>query len=231
VTTELVHDGGVGSPSDGLRVKSDPEVPTKTENEDTKQTPEQKPITKEDQKKKKRRTKVVIEIENKRMVELLRAGASDRDVKQELQLTDRVYRQRMDKLSKGALEEVIANQSVESKALLLKSAIEKIQALELQANNIAQNARNDTIRMAAMDRVRQYAIDIAKLLSDGPDIFKVFSSGGNVKSNIQRPGLYNPNKGQPIKQLPSTAILSESGTQGSTTGNQTEQPNDPNRVA
>jgi hypothetical protein len=164
--------------------------------------------------KKQRRTKVFIAFQKKRIIELLSTGASDADVKQQLKMSDRLYEDTIAVMRKEGLEQTLNQQTAEAKALFLQVSIKKIQALEIEANNVMLSAREPSDKLAAMDRVRQYAIDIAKLISEGPFLFNV----------IQRDGLH--------RGLSATAAqLREPGLLQDDIQGATEPTEDPNRVA
>ena len=127
---------------------------------------------------KQRRTKLAIQIEKQSIIDLLRTGYSDAQVKQQLNLSDRVYGRRIKEMREESLKEVLNRESTEAKTLLLYESIAKIKALERRANLIIEEASDDTVRMAAMDRARTYAIDIAKLLTEGPFMFNLIQRDG-----------------------------------------------------
>ena len=68
---------------------------------------------------------------------------------------------------------------------MARQSIAKVQALETQANNLMTTTKDEHIKLAAMDRVRQYAIDIAKLYSEGPFLFSVIKRDG-LHTGVQR---------------------------------------------
>jgi hypothetical protein len=106
-------------------------------------------------------------------------------VKQQLKLSDRVYERRIKEMREESLKEVLNRQSIETRAQLLKQCIVKVQALELQANDLMRTTKDDHVKLAAMDRVRQYAIDIAKLLTEGPFLFNIIQRDG-LHRGVQR---------------------------------------------
>jgi hypothetical protein len=126
-----------------------------------------------------RRTKLMIEAENSRILDLMIHGASDRQIQEWLKLSARNYEKRIKNIRESHLHEVLDKQNSEAKATLLQLSIEKIQALEMIANTIVANPKTkDEVRLAAMDRVREYAIDIVKLYTEGPTIFQVIPRDG-----------------------------------------------------
>jgi hypothetical protein len=126
-----------------------------------------------------RRTRLMIEAENNRILDYMIQGASDRQVRKLLRLSPRNYEKRIKDIRESHMHEILDNQKVKAMASLLQLSIEKIQTLELQANVIISNATTkDEVRLQAMDRVRQYAIDIAKLYTEGPTIFQVIPRDG-----------------------------------------------------
>lgn len=135
-------------------------------------------------------------------------------MKQQLKLSDRVYERRINEMREESLKEVLDRNSAEARAQLLKQCIDKVQALETQANNLMIVTKDEHVKLAAMDRVRQYAIDIAKLLTEGPFLFNL----------IQRDGLHIGDK-RTAAELRDPQLLPESLKQ------QQQDPEDPNRVA
>ncbi|MGA6923092.1 MAG: hypothetical protein WBY22_09225 [Nitrososphaeraceae archaeon] len=126
-----------------------------------------------------RRTRLMIEAENNRILDYMIQGASDRQIRKWLRLSPRNYEKRIKDIRESHMHEILDKQKVKAMASLLQLSIEKIQALELQANVIISNATTkDEVRLQAMDRVRQYAIDIAKLYTEGPTIFQVIPRDG-----------------------------------------------------
>lgn len=115
-----------------------------------------------------------------------------------------------------SLNEVIAEETAQAKALFLKESISKIRALELQANRILRETNDNDEKMAIMDRIRTYAIDIAKLKSEGPFMFNV----------IARDGLHN-GLSRSALDIRSTPTLSESLPENPAD----TEPEDPNCVA
>jgi hypothetical protein len=119
-------------------------------------------------------------------------------------------------MRKESLKEVLEHESAEARAQLLKQCIVKVQALETEANNLMTATKDEHVKLAAMDRIRQYAIDIAKLYAEGPFLFNI----------IQRDGLHTGVQ-RTAAELVDPHLLPESLQQ------QQQDPatDDPNRVA
>jgi len=126
-----------------------------------------------------RRTRLMIEIENQQIIGLMQTGFSDYYIQQKLKIKPKNYKKRILKLRRQDLDELIDKQTAEAKAQLLATCIRKIQALEIHAQDLLINERDikPLEKLATMDRIRQYAIDIGRLNTEGPFVFSILSNG------------------------------------------------------
>ena len=160
-----------------------------------------------------RSTKIMRDQQNSIILNYIRQGVNDADIMTALKLKRRTFQRRLESIRLQHMTEVLDSQQTHAKASLLRMCQDKIRWLDAQALKIILDPKEKTFdRIAAMDRSRQYQIDIAKLSIEGPTIFQL----------VPRDGLHLGDK-RTAAQLRDTPILSESG---SATGTE-----DSNRVA
>ena len=121
----------------------------------------------------------MIEKEKKKILNYIKAGATDTAIMDGLGIPRRTFERRMKSIREGHLKEVLNQQTAEVKSSILIMCQEKMKWLEMQAQAIVMDktAKNFD-RLQAMDRVRQYQIDYAKLLIEGPTIFQAIPRDG-----------------------------------------------------
>ena len=124
-------------------------------------------------------TKLMREYEKRKILDYIKIGATDAVIMNQLHIPKRTYQRRMQEIRQGHLKEVLDQQTAEVKSSILILCQEKMRWLEMQAQAIVmdKNAKNFD-RLMAMDRVRQYQIDFAKLLIEGPTIFQAIPRDG-----------------------------------------------------
>ena len=107
-----------------------------------------------------RRTKYMIEQENKRILEYILAGVSHKQVREFLGLSHRQYWRRIKQIQLQDIEILQARQTQESRAFLIERTIEKLQAYQQGALSMAINKTlKATDRIAAYQLLRQLAAD------------------------------------------------------------------------
>ena len=112
-----------------------------------------------------------------------------------LKLTRRTFERRMKQIRQMHMNEILNQQQVQAKASLLRLCQDKIRFLDIQAQKILMDPAEKTAdRIAAMDRSRQFQIDMAKLSIEGPTIFHVLP-----ETNDNRNGLYSGDQGAPTE--------------------------------
>lgn len=122
----------------------------------------------------------MIEHEKRKMLEFIQAGANNEVIMQELNMPRRMFERRMKSIRESHLKEVLDSQTVQAKASVMKLCQDKLRWLEFQAQKIVMNpeARHFD-KLQAMDRVRTFQIDQAKLIIEGPTIFQIFPTDGH----------------------------------------------------
>ena len=126
-----------------------------------------------------RRTKLMIEAEKRKILDYMATGASDAAIMHHLNIPERMYHRGMKSIRQDHLRQVLDSQSAQAKASILVQCMEKMKWLEMEATNIVANHNIKEIdRLQAMDRVRQFKIDQAKLFTEGPTIFRVVPRDG-----------------------------------------------------
>jgi CheY-like chemotaxis protein len=126
-----------------------------------------------------RRTKNMIEEEKRQILEYIHAGATDEVIMKGLNIPLRMYERRMKSIRQSHLKEVLNEQTAEAKASVMKLCQDKLKWLELQAQKIVVDAQARHMdKLEAMDRIRMFTIDQAKLIIEGPTIFRIVSPDG-----------------------------------------------------
>jgi hypothetical protein len=121
----------------------------------------------------------MIEDEKTKILNYIMAGATDAAIMAGLKIPRRTFERRMKSIREGHLKGILNQQDAKVKASALMICQEKMRWLEMQAQKIVMDSRVKTFdRLQAMDRVRQYQIDYAKLLIEGPSIFQVVPRDG-----------------------------------------------------
>lgn len=119
-----------------------------------------------------RRTKFMIEQENNRILDYVRSGATDRQIREWVGLTWRNYRKRIYMLQKQDLDQTVAEQSAQARAFTYQRILEKISNLEIKANQIMQSRTNsDRDKIEAMKFLLQLHEDEYSLKEFGPTKF------------------------------------------------------------
>ena len=161
----------------------------------------------------------MIEDEKHKILNYIQAGATEATIMSQLRIQPRTFQRRMKSIREGHLKEVLNQQQADAKAFVLMICQEKMKWLQMQAQQIVMDKNTKTFdRLQAMDRVRQYTIDHAKLIIEGPTIFQV----------VPRDGLHQGDK-RTAAELRDAPLLSES--RPTTTTTTTTRTEDPNRVA
>jgi hypothetical protein len=126
-----------------------------------------------------RRTYIMIEEEKRRILDFIQGGATDSQIMKELKIPRRMFERRMKSIRESHLKEVLDKQTVDAKASAMKLCQDKLKWLELQASRIIMDpyARHFD-KLQAIDRIRILQIDQAKLLIEGPTIFKIIPPDG-----------------------------------------------------
>ena len=156
-----------------------------------------------------RTTKLMREQQNLRIIAYIQGGATDQTIMTGLKLTRRTFERRMKQIRQMHMDEVLDQQQVQAKASLLRLCQDKIRFLDVQAQKILMNPAEKTAdRIAAMDRSRQFQIDIAKLSIEGPTIFHVIPEEG------QGNGLYSGDHAAPT-EFSNPPLLSSTPTTSS----------------
>ena len=126
-----------------------------------------------------RRTKNMIEEEKRKILEYIHAGANDAMIMSGLNIPRRMYERRMQSIRQSHLKEVLDSQTAEAKASAMKLCEDKLKWLEMRAQKIVMdpNAKHFD-QLQAMDRVRTFQIDQAKLSIEGPTIFQIIPRDG-----------------------------------------------------
>lgn len=126
-----------------------------------------------------KRTRLMIDYEKRKILEFIRAGANNDVIMKELNMPVRMFERRMKSIRESHLKEILNEQTAQAKASVLKLCLDKLKWLEFQAQKIVvdHNAR-DFDKLQAMDRVRTFQIDQAKLIIEGPTIFQIFPTDG-----------------------------------------------------
>lgn len=154
-----------------------------------------------------RTTKLMREQQNQRILGYIQAGATDQAIMLGLKLTRRTFERRMKQIRQMHMNEILDQQQVQAKASLLRLCQDKIRFLDIQAQKILMDPTEKTAdRLAAMDRSRQFQIDMAKLSIEGPTIFHVIPEEGN--------GLYSGDQGAPT-EFSNPPLLSSTTTPSS----------------
>lgn len=110
--------------------------------------------------------------ENKRILDYIRGGASDRQICEWLGLSYRNYRKRISTLQKQDMENMIARQTPEAVAFTLERITDKIHNLEIHAAQIAySNTEGWQARIEAMKLMRQLHEDELGLFFYGANRF------------------------------------------------------------
>ena len=165
-----------------------------------------------------RSTKIMREHQNRIILDFIKQGINDADIMTELKLKRRTFQRRLQAIRQQHMTEVLDSQQTQAKASLLRICQDKIRWLDMQAVKIIMNPKEKTFdRLQAMDRSRQYQIDIAKLSIEGPTIFQL----------VPRDGFHSGTE-RTASELRDTPILPTPGSATTTTTTTTE---DPNRVA
>jgi hypothetical protein len=124
-------------------------------------------------------TRLMIEDEKTKILNYIMAGATDAAIMAGLKIPRRTFERRMKSIREGHLKGILNQQDAKVKASALMICQEKMRWLEMQAQKIVMDSTVKTFdRLQAMDRVRQYQIDYAKLLIEGPSIFQVVPRDG-----------------------------------------------------
>lgn len=127
----------------------------------------------------KRRTALMREYERRKILDYIQAGATDAAIMEQLKIPKRTFQRRMKEIREGHLKDVLNQQNADVKASMLMICQQKMKWLEMQAQRIVMdNTARHFDKLQAMDRVRQYQIDFAKLLIEGPTIFQVVPHDG-----------------------------------------------------
>ena len=126
-----------------------------------------------------RRTKFMIEVEKRKILEFIQAGATDRAIMEGLHIPRKMFERRIQSIREGHFKDVLDQQNVQAKASALMVCQEKMKWLEMQAQRIVMDVTTKPFdKLQAMDRVRQFQIDYVKLLIEGPTIFQVVPRDG-----------------------------------------------------
>jgi hypothetical protein len=129
-----------------------------------------------------RRTQFMIEMEKRKILEYIQAGATDIAIMEGLHIPRKMFERRIQSIREGHMKQVLDQQGLEAKASALMVCQEKMKWLEMQAQRIVMDVTTKPFdKLQAMDRVRQFQIDYVKLLIEGPTIFQV----------VPRDGLHN----------------------------------------
>ena len=167
------------------------------------------PVIPADIKPSKRTTKLMREQQNLRIIGYIQGGATDQAIMIGLKLTRRTFERRMKQIRQMHMNEILDQQQVQAKASLLRLCQDKIRFLDIQAQKILMDPTEKTVdRLAAMDRSRQFQIDMAKLSIEGPTIFHVLPEAND------RDGLYSGDQGAPT-EFSNPPLLSSTPTTSS----------------
>ena len=167
------------------------------------------PVIPADIKPSKRTTKLMREQQNLRIIGYIQGGATDQAIMIGLKLTRRTFERRMKQIRQMHMNEILDQQQVQAKASLLRLCQDKIRFLDIQAQKILMDPAEKTVdRLAAMDRSRQFQIDMAKLSIEGPTIFHV------LPETNHRDGLYSGDQGAPT-EFSNPPLLSSTPTTSS----------------
>ena len=148
-----------------------------------------------------RRTKLMVDHENNMIRDYIKIGATLYQIRESLKLSERNFRKRITKIRAQDLDKILDEQSAEARSATLENSKQIIERLLLQANQILNSSTETTSnRLNAMDKVRQYAIDLLKLFIEGPMILQV----------VPRDGLHRGDKGT-AALLRDAPLLSGSG--------------------
>ena len=159
----------------------------------------------------KRTTKLMREQQNLRIIGYIQGGATDQAIMIGLKLTRRTFERRMKQIRQMHMNEILDQQQVQAKASLLRLCQDKIRFLDIQAQKILMDPTEKTVdRIAAMDRSRQFQIDMAKLSIEGPTIFHVLPEA----NDNGRDGLYSGDQGAPT-EFSNPPLLSSTPTTSS----------------
>lgn len=119
-----------------------------------------------------RRTRFMIEQENDRILEYYRAGASHKQIRNYIGLSEAQYWRRVNQIQLQDIAVLTKKQSEESKAFLHERMLEKLQTYEQGAMSIAMNKSFKVMeRIAAYQLARQLAIDQYSLEKYGVSSF------------------------------------------------------------
>lgn len=119
-----------------------------------------------------RRTPFMIQQENDRILEYYKAGASHKQIRSFIGISERQYWKRIHQIQIQDIDALAKKQSEESKAFLHERMLEKLQAYEQGALSIATNKTyKATERIAAYQLARQLAIDQYSLEKYGVSSF------------------------------------------------------------
>ena len=88
-----------------------------------------------------RRTKYMIEIEKRKILEFIQAGATDRAIMEGLHIPRKMFERRIQSIREGHLKEVLTQQNLEAKASALMVCQEKMKWLEMQAQRIVMDEK------------------------------------------------------------------------------------------
>ena len=126
-----------------------------------------------------RRTYLMIEEEKRKILEYVHAGATDDVIMKALNIPRRMYERRMKSIRESHLKQVLDSQTVQAKASVMRLCQDNLKWLQLQAQKIVVDPQARHIdKLEAMDRVRTFQIDQAKLSIEGPTIFRIVPPDG-----------------------------------------------------
>ena len=121
----------------------------------------------------------MVDHENNMIRDYIKSGATLYQIRESLKLSERNFRKRISKIRAQDLDKILEEQSAQARAATLENSKQIIQRLLLQANQIVNSNNERTAdKLVAMDKIRQYAIDLLKLSIEGPMILQVAPRDG-----------------------------------------------------
>jgi hypothetical protein len=168
-----------------------------------------------------RRTRYMIEQENKRILDYILAGASHKQIREFVGLSETHYWRRIKQIQMQDIEILQQKQTRESRAFLLERTLEKLQAYQQGALSMATNKTlRATDRIAAYQLLRQLAADEYSLETYGATHLLTPQVNGQLYRGSRETALI-------LREAINTEETAESGKSESST---TASTGDPNRV-
>lgn len=149
-----------------------------------------------------RRTKVMIALENRQILDYIVRGATHEQIMKWVGLNEKNYWKRISAIRKKDLEMTKAEQTPEAHAFLYRRTDEKLHSLEVMTMGIVESKSVEAkYKLVAMELLRQLYEDEYSLFLYGPShsLTRSISGGGSMVDTLASFGLGKTNYEEAVK--------------------------------